>query len=691
MASGSNSKIIYGSGGTSYGTYTLAVSFVENSTDIASNTSNITVAGSLTSSKSAWSSAYNSTLAIYWHDNRNDTDVWVNQIDFKSCNSNEVKNVSATFDVTHHNDGTLSGYAFAKFLKGGSSNYTPNSDYIGMDYVTLTNIPRYPVFTVSPSASSIDETQISLSCGQTNISSDMYYRYKRDIDQSYTAWERMTNTTITVGGLASGTVYNFQVQARNRANNNLTTDSGVINSGTYYYPHVTVLSNMTIGTALQVTIYNPLNRTYALRIYSSGGSQIGQYDGALTSLLGFNDSTSVKKQYASLGNALNGTFYINVTYGSNTHTSATRTYSVNQDIDTPSIKTATIIDVNEQTVGLTGDDSLLIINHSTARVTPTINVLGDSRDENLTLKNYTYNAVNFNDYIDITAVANNKFSITATNSRGLVSSAYNVEGALHPWFTPTITASVYRNNETGNKMLIDLNGTSYNNFFNLKTSENYNNVSIKYYVKKREEDDYQYGGVLDNENISYREDNTYYGFGIEITNPFNESGLDEGEWSHLQKYYIKLVLNDTLIGDDDGVIYIQYVKIGQPYFEWWRYNNKNYFNVKGELQVNNTQAIEGGDNYIKMYDGTLIVYGSVRSSSMSASGNSRTTIYFPIEFANPSYSLNLTPRTIITFWTWNRASTIYKDKDNATIEFHNDGSGTVGEMYWDYIIIGRWK
>jgi len=125
-------------------TYNLTASFNENSTDTANNTSNVTVTATIKSNGASWSSSYNSTLIIYWHDNRENYDRQVASINLKSLGVNASASASGTINVTHNNDGSLSGYAYALFNKGGTSSYTPYTSGVTTDWTALTTIARYP-------------------------------------------------------------------------------------------------------------------------------------------------------------------------------------------------------------------------------------------------------------------------------------------------------------------------------------------------------------------------------------------------------------------------------------------------------------------------------------------------------------------------------------------------------------------
>lgn len=142
MASASKSVTLYSNNGNGY---PLTASFVENSTSVANNTSNITCTATLSAPNAYWSSSYNSTLTIYWHDNRQNTDIYIASVNAKTIALHATITASGTINVTHNDDGTLSGYAYAYFTKGGTSAYTPKSGGVATDWTTLTTIPRASV------------------------------------------------------------------------------------------------------------------------------------------------------------------------------------------------------------------------------------------------------------------------------------------------------------------------------------------------------------------------------------------------------------------------------------------------------------------------------------------------------------------------------------------------------------------
>ena len=157
MASASKSKTLtnnYGNG------YTLTASFQTNGDpNVANNTTNVTCTATFSSDVTNWETSYPSTLIIYWHDNRENYDRQVASINFSGIAKYSSKTASGTINVTHKDDGTLSGYAKAVFTKGNTTtSWACNSGDVQTDLTALTTIPRASVPTLDKTTFNIGDT-----------------------------------------------------------------------------------------------------------------------------------------------------------------------------------------------------------------------------------------------------------------------------------------------------------------------------------------------------------------------------------------------------------------------------------------------------------------------------------------------------------------------------------------------------
>ena len=124
---------------------TLTAYFNENSTSTANNTSNITCKASLYTPSASWDngSGRDDHLRIYWHDNRENYDRLVATWSGSYVGVGATITAEGTIDVTHKDDGTLSGYAWATWSRdGGNTYYAPASGDVATDWTGLTTIAR---------------------------------------------------------------------------------------------------------------------------------------------------------------------------------------------------------------------------------------------------------------------------------------------------------------------------------------------------------------------------------------------------------------------------------------------------------------------------------------------------------------------------------------------------------------------
>lgn len=139
-ASGSNSTTLTASSGNKG---TLSVSFVENYTDTGTNKSNITVTATFKMTSGSYAQYNTPRVEIWWYDNNGYTTI--TRMAYTNAGSlarNESVTATATFDVTHKADGTLSGYARANWVWDNGGSYCPPSGNVATATTALTTILR---------------------------------------------------------------------------------------------------------------------------------------------------------------------------------------------------------------------------------------------------------------------------------------------------------------------------------------------------------------------------------------------------------------------------------------------------------------------------------------------------------------------------------------------------------------------
>ena len=459
------------------------------------------------------------TLYLYWHDNRTNTDTLVSSLVISQCGIDYgTKTTSGTIDVTHNADGTLSGYAYAKWTKDRNYAYVPASGSVQTDWTALTTIPR-TTEAVNVTGTIESSTTISISPASSSFTHSIKLLFGNSV--------KYLNAN---GGLSSSEI-------------KLSGSSFKFNVPKDYYAEFTG----TQGTG-SVVLY-----TY------SGSTQIGNATGTLT----INVSATTCK---------------------------------------PKI-TGTVKDVNTTTLALTNDENSLVNGRSNARITPSIRVSSVNDAYGyltsatvVNSKNETVDIKGWNFYDDANATKSG-YVITAKNSRGgSVSTTLNITGNFVPYREVTIDNNganldlFDRVTETGNQVQAGFKGNFYAGYFDIANSANPNVLSLKWYVKKSEYDDWTLGGTFV-EGTDYTidaEKNTYASNGeILLTSPF-----DDGTWNYKQKYYFKMEATDLLNTEASPVVYNQYLKVGLPVINWYNKNDVNHLNVNGVLDINGTSIVD---------------------------------------------------------------------------------------------------
>lgn len=142
---------------------TLTAYFNENSTSTANNTSNITCKASLYTPSASWDngSGRDDHLRIYWHDNRENYDRLVATWSGSYVGVGATITAEGTIDVTHKDDGTLSGYAWATWSRdGGNTYYAPASGDVATDWTGLTTIARASQPTIGQAGTNVPDFDI---------------------------------------------------------------------------------------------------------------------------------------------------------------------------------------------------------------------------------------------------------------------------------------------------------------------------------------------------------------------------------------------------------------------------------------------------------------------------------------------------------------------------------------------------
>ena len=131
---------------------TLYVKMVENSTNTANNTSNITITVSMTQTLGSYAQYAQPTLYLKWYDdNEHSSTTTFTSKQVSALSRNESATLTHTFDATHKADGTLNGYAIAYWYYE-KTGYAPATCTVTTESkgTALTAIPRQATLTAAP-------------------------------------------------------------------------------------------------------------------------------------------------------------------------------------------------------------------------------------------------------------------------------------------------------------------------------------------------------------------------------------------------------------------------------------------------------------------------------------------------------------------------------------------------------------
>lgn len=261
---------------------------------------------------------------------------------------------------------------------------------------------------------------------------------------------------------------------------------------------VTINTNRTSNTFTHKITLTFKNYTYTV------GTNVG-------ASIKLNTSTIANYLYNQITNAskANGTITVETFKGSTSLGTNIVTFTANANKSASPTFNATYKDTNSNTVGITGNNQLIIRNTSTLQV----NITNATALYSATLKSVSVN-INGNTYnktltsstIDIDVGVLN-FSenviakVTVTDSRGL-STTKGLNISIVNWLAPTALINLERQNNYYTKTFITVNA----NYYDL---DNKNTLTIKYRIKENGASSYGgYVSISNNTQSSFDADNT---------------------------------------------------------------------------------------------------------------------------------------------------------------------------------------
>lgn len=333
----------------------------------------------------------------------------------------------------------------------------------------------------SQSLRSKTETSITMNWSLDTTANHLWYSINNG-----SSWVEVGNVNATSGyytitGLSPNTTYNIKTRLR-RSSTNTTYDSSNSSQATYNYPYCTEAPNFTIGNNVTIKLYNPLNRTVEIQMWSyvKQGFVSDRISVSGTSYTGFSGVAS--RLYASIPNTNQSQYNIDVWYGNNKATKAGGYYKITGN-EVPTFNNFTYRDSNSTVTTITGNNQVMVKGLSTPEITISsankmvANNSASGKNYSITIGNLS-DSVNYsdNDVVKQLGIINvtgtQRLSVTAFDSRGL-NTVVNKNVTVYDYSKPVINASVTRLNNFENETTLRIEGT-----YNKLTIDDINKNSI---------------------------------------------------------------------------------------------------------------------------------------------------------------------------------------------------------------------
>lgn len=346
--------------------------------------------------------------------------------------------------------------------------------------------------------------------------------------------------------------------------------------------------------------------------------------------------------------------------------SGTLTIIANQALCSPVI-TGTVVDTNETTKALTGDENVIIKYKSTPRLTTQIQITSPN-DNNSTLSYLQVAGNNISDLtqrvFDVQNPTQNSFIVKAINSRDYsTETPLSSTGTFIDYILPTITiTSAKRTEPTTGDATIEYKGDYYNGKFSKTTS---NELVVTWKYKEKGVEEYTNGGTI----TPTIKDNTFSG-------TINVDGL----FNYKKQYDIIVIVTDKLSSTQS----VAQIPRGFPIF-WW---SENFVDILGELRINgNNPFLYSEDETVigKWYDGKPLYQKIIiHDSGCSATVNNRhahgienvDTIFIKHAFIQSTKANKLTYMLPVTQYGSNTE--------------HDELSVCIDTTYYEFLVQSGW-
>lgn len=502
--------------------------------------------------------------------------------------SSTVTLKTGTQTIQHNDDGNKSiAISFSVSDTTGQSYTCGNASSNGT--LALTYIPRYA--TSNQSLSSRTETSLTISWSSDNTCDYIWYSTNNGTNWISVGSVNASSGSYTISGLTANNSYTVKTRVR-RKDSQLTTDSSSASWSTYPYPYISAVgtTNLTIGNAQTLTLYNPLTRivTVYMKYNNTSGTQIYSGNTTAQNPTSITFTPNASTMYGLIPNSKSGNcvYYLVYNDGTTNHTSATKsgTFVVNEENNKPTVTTYTPYDNNSTTYALTNNRAKIVLNASNMQLTIVANAKNSATFNNNgyikvngTALTLTISGSNATGVYTLNKPSSATYTIALQDSRGITSNSisYTLPNYAN-YFVPTIITNAVRNQPTNN--IIDISGSG--SFFNASFGATSNKLTATYTVKNATT-----SVVLETGSMTVTKSG----------NTHTESQKQVSNADYTQQYLVTIAVTDKLNTVQSNVTVPQ----GIPVFNW----DNNEFDVNVQLNANG-----------------LLQYGSSGRQDYSANG-----------------------------------------------------------------------
>ena len=489
-----------------------------------------------------------------------------------------------------------SGNVISPFFKGSST--------VATIYTLSVNAGSGSIITVNRKSAACNSGTGSISNGAKIYSGDV-------LKISYSAVQNYTLLTHTVNG-------------KSFSSGGTKTVSGNITVAATARPlsSSVAATDANIGSVSSITVTR-----YSSSYYHSLQYSFGSIQGYITPN-GNVQNTEVKMQetsvpftipldfYTHIPNSKTGTCTITCrTYASSSATNILGTAETCSFIITASsqsscpIVSGTVVDVNNNTIQLTGDSSKLIKYRSTARAT----INAEARNSAIIESKMINETVVPNAKIDYENTEIEEYIFRAIDSRGY-SASITISPSVIAYIPLTLNVILSRPSPTSNNINLSFNGNYYNGSFGAFD----NTLNIQYRYRENNNSSFSSWITINSNNYSIYSDY------------FTSAVINlEDTFLYTKSFEFEVRAIDGASGVNLSTVISKYiVPNGMPIFDW----GKDDFNFHVPIRIGDAELTEerlnrlvGGDNYVNTLDPISISSSSGRRNAVWFKGGVRLT------------------------------------------------------------------